>query len=144
MEPDHLDETLVLYDSRTDDGWDLADKELAYLLDGVAANNPHLLVVLDCCHSGSGTRATLDDGTAERRAPVDRRKRPLTSFLFDVEDVQGLVRRADERAVMGDSGWALPRAKHVLLSGCRANETSKEINLEGQHRGAMTVALERG
>ena len=32
LEPDRLDETLVCYDSRSDGGWDLADKELAKLI----------------------------------------------------------------------------------------------------------------
>src|SRR6266700_1347572 len=51
IEPDHLDETLVCYDSRNDGQWDLADKELAGLIADVAARDPHLLCVLDCCHS---------------------------------------------------------------------------------------------
>ena len=34
----------------------------------------HVLVVLDCCHSGSGVRATDQGGTTVRRAPVDRRR----------------------------------------------------------------------
>ncbi len=34
----------------------LADKELAVLLSEVAERGPHIAVILDCCHSGSGTR----------------------------------------------------------------------------------------
>src|SRR4051812_20246741 len=34
----------------------LADKELALLIDGVAAKGAHVAIVLDCCHSGNGTR----------------------------------------------------------------------------------------
>ena len=34
----------------------LADKELSLLLAEVAANGPHVVVILDCCHSGGGTR----------------------------------------------------------------------------------------
>jgi hypothetical protein len=45
LEPDHLDETLVLYDSRAEGQWDLADKELAALIAEVAANHPHVVVV---------------------------------------------------------------------------------------------------
>ena len=56
LEPDGLDETLVCYDSRTPESQDLADKELRYLLAQVAKNNPRTVVILDCCHSGSGTR----------------------------------------------------------------------------------------
>ena len=142
LEPDHLDETLVLWDSRREGQWDLADKELAALLTQVAVEGPHILVVLDCCHSGSGTRATLEDGIGSRRAPVDTRRRPLSSFIFDPASVDDLVRvSGTERSALGDSGWSMPRAKHVLISGCRANETSKEIVYEGSPRGAMSVAL---
>ena len=56
LEPDHLDETLVLFDSRNKGSWDLADKEIAKLIGDVAAKGPHVAVILDCCHSGSGTR----------------------------------------------------------------------------------------
>uniref|UniRef100_UPI0035CA1F04 caspase family protein n=1 Tax=uncultured Nostoc sp. TaxID=340711 RepID=UPI0035CA1F04 len=42
IEPDHQDETLVCYDSRTEKGWDLADKELALLIAEVAEKKPHL------------------------------------------------------------------------------------------------------
>lgn len=143
LEPDHLDETLVLYDSRTAGQWDLADKELAALIAGVADNRPHVLVVLDCCHSGSGTRAPLEDGTAGRHAPTDRRQRPLSSFLFDRAHADAYSGTpAADRAALGDSGWSLPSANHVLLSGCRSNETSKEVVHNGRHRGALSSALE--
>jgi len=56
IEPDRRNETLVCVDSRSPDSWDLADKELASLLHGISASGCHTLVVLDCCHSGDGTR----------------------------------------------------------------------------------------
>src|ERR1700744_3724777 len=74
LEPDRLDETLVCYDSRVDGGYDLADKELARLIGHLAKNDPHILIVLDCCHSGSGTRELADaDGAKVRRLPTDAR-----------------------------------------------------------------------
>ena len=143
LEPDHLDETLVLHDSRTEGQWDLADKELSVLIAEVAASDPHIVIVLDCCHSGSGTRAPLEDGLAGRQAPTDRRPRPLESFLFDRRHVDELVRsRLSDRDALGDSGWTMPHAHHILLTGCRSNETSKEIVHGGSHRGAMSAALE--
>ena len=53
---DGKDEGLVCFDSRRPGGYDLADKELAVLIQEVAARGVHLAVTLDCCHSGSGTR----------------------------------------------------------------------------------------
>lgn len=143
VEPDHQNETLVLADSRLPGGWDLADKELAALLEEVAARRPHLLVVLDCCHSGSGTRAVVEDGLAARTAPADTRQRPLSSYLLAPHRAADLTAPADERGALGDSGWSLPRTAHVLLSGCRSNETAKETTVDGQVRGAMSAALEQ-
>jgi hypothetical protein len=56
IEPDGLDETLVLYDSRTPGVYDLLDKELGYLLSRVVQRGLNVSVFLDACHSGSGTR----------------------------------------------------------------------------------------
>lgn len=142
LEPDRLNETLVLWDSRLEGGWDLADKELAALLTGVATHDAHVLVVLDCCHSGSGTRAVLEDGTASRRAPTDTRARPLASYLVDPGKLDDIVLTGSAtRSALGGSGWSAPRARHVLLSGCLSNETSKEITVGGVPRGAMSAAL---
>src|SRR5262249_21132122 len=85
VEPDHLDETLVCYDSRLagQGGWDLADKELARLIAEAAEKGAHVAVVLDCCHSGSGTRNLDLEETAVRRAPTDLRRRPFATFLAE-------------------------------------------------------------
>ena len=85
LEPDHLDETLVLFDSRSPGSWDLADKEIAKLIGDVAAKGPHVAVILDCCHSGSGTR---EIETVVRRAPTDPRRRPIESFLVSVAEAE--------------------------------------------------------
>jgi len=76
IEPDHLHETLVCYDSRTPTGKDLADKELAKLIAEVAENKPQITIVLDCGHSGSSTRE-LDPDVTVRQAPADLRVRSL-------------------------------------------------------------------
>ena len=89
LEPDHLDETLVCYDSRAENCWALADKELALLIAEVAENKPHITIILDCCHSGSGTKDPMQE-TKERRAPADKRKRPLDSFIFKLEELEKL------------------------------------------------------
>ena len=85
LEPDHLDETLVLFDSRSPGSWDLADKEIAKLIGDVAAKGPHVAVILDCCHSGSGTR---EIETVVRRVPTDFRRRPIESFLVSVAEAE--------------------------------------------------------
>ncbi len=85
IERDHLDETVVLFDSRNPGSWDLADKEIAKLIGEVAAKGPHVAVILDCCHSGSGTR---EIETTVRRAPTDLRRRPIETFLVTPAEAQ--------------------------------------------------------
>ena len=79
LEPDHLDETLVLFDSRSPGSWDLADKEIAKLIGDVAAKGPHVAVILDCCHSGSGTREIGTVTRARRRTFVAGRSSRFSS-----------------------------------------------------------------
>lgn len=155
LEPDHLDETLVLVDSREPGRWDLADKELAALIADVSKGGAHVVVILDCCHSGSGTRS-MDEGIRERRAPSDRRQRPLDSFIEGSVLASAPVgeggqqdSRPEPAYTRGVSGWALPgeaaggtRGNHVLLAACRASETAKEVIDLGHDRGAFSLALE--
>ncbi|MGK7953021.1 MAG: caspase family protein [Xenococcaceae cyanobacterium] len=137
LEPDHLDETLVCYDSRTENGWDLADKELAKLIAEVAENEPHITIILDCCHSGSGTKDPMQE-TKERRFPADKRKRPLDSFIFKLEELEKLsdTNRDPEKH---PTGWKIPKGRHVLLAACRDHETAKEYG--SKHRGYFSYFL---
>ena len=54
-------QTLVCVDTGRRDAdaaliWPIADKELAVLLGEIASKGPHVVALLDCCHSGTGTR----------------------------------------------------------------------------------------
>jgi hypothetical protein len=133
IEPDRLNETLVCYDSRSLGGWDLADKELAKLIAEVAQKNPQITIIMDCCHSSSGTRGDIEADTAERKAPIDTRKRSLDSFIFYNLEERSLAKNP--------TGWTLPRAKHIFLAACRDRETAKEYNVSGQRRGAFSYFL---
>lgn len=137
LEPDRLNETLVCHDSRTEKGWDLADKELAKLIAEVAENEPHITIILDCCHSGFGTRDPMQE-TKERRFPADKRKRPLDSFIFKLEDLDKLsdTSRDPEKH---PSGWKIPKGRHVLLAACRDHEKAKEYG--SKQRGYFSYYL---
>ncbi len=139
LEPDRLDETLVCYDSRCQGSWDLADKELAKLIAEVAANNPHIVVILDCCHSGSGTRGDTEASESVRRAPVDKRQRPIDSFIVTPEAIPAAP--PVTRSLGAVSGWRIPQGRHVLLAACQDIEEAKEYSSNGQHRGAFSYFL---
>ncbi|NMG09760.1 caspase family protein [Brasilonema sp. UFV-L1] len=140
LEPDRLDEILVCYDSFSPGGWGLADKELATLIAEVDQKNPHIAIILDCCHSGTGTRGDLDGDTAVRKSPIDDRKRPLDSFIFSEAYIKHLP-AASPNPEVNPSGWTLPKGKHIVLSACRDSELAKEYDGEGQRRGAFSYFL---
>ena len=142
LEPDRLNETLVCYDSRTEGSRDLADKELAYLISQVAQKNPHVVMIFDCCHSGSGTR-DLAPEIIVRRAPVDSRERPLSSYIF-AQDKTALdeLLTSSRNLEKKTTGLVLPKGRHVMLSACRDYELAKEYKGEdGQSRGAFSYFL---
>jgi len=137
IEPDHKNETLVCYDSRPD-GCDLADKELAKLIAEIAVNSPHIIIILDCCHSGSGTR---DRGVAlVRQAPEAERRRLLNEYIVRPDDFRTVPRI--RTGFTGRGGWmTAARANHILLAACRDNQYAKEyMTAEGPH-GAFSHFL---
>ncbi len=138
LEPDHLNETLVCHDSRTQDGWDLADKELAKLIAEVAEKDPHITIIMDCCHSGSGTKDPLQE-TGIRRFPTDKRERPLDSFIFSLDELKQLSNSRDPEK--HPTGWKIPKGRHVLLAACRDYETAKEYYGGDKHRGSFSYFL---
>ncbi len=127
--PDGMDEGLVCFDSRVPGGFDLADKELAVLLAEVARNEPHMAVLLDCCHSGSGTRGA-DDFTQARPRVTHQRddERPLESYLngyYASREAQG-------------QSLAIPASRHMLLAACERVQKAWEGR---DHRGVFSTSL---
>lgn len=125
--PDKKNETLVCYDSRKESGFDLADKELAVLISEVALNNPHIIICLDCCYSGSGTRDTIDLGIA-RQVEKTGNNRLIGEYL------DGFY----EKQFLKDGSVAVPQSSHVLLSACQYNEKAYETT---EKHGLFTTSL---
>lgn len=138
IEPDRRDETLVCHDSRTEHSRDLADKELSSLIHRISMNGCSILVVLDCCHSGSGTR---NQKTAVRQAPRDRRERPAKSYLFRPTN-SGKRYPQVLGEVSAETGWhLLPKGDHILLAACSPDQTAKEVEINGLRRGIFSYFL---
>ncbi|MBX3012690.1 MAG: caspase family protein [Caldilineaceae bacterium] len=147
-EPDGLDETLVAYDSRTPGIYDIKDWELGQLISMLNRYSDNVTIILDCCHSGSGTRNLAQDIDAEpgialtRRCPPDLRPQPAHS--------QRPAALAQSRNV-STSNWEVA-GQHVLLAGCRDQEESNEyakpatgplVNQPSMWRGAMSYFLQQ-
>ena len=132
--PDGRDEGLVCIDSRRPGGFDLADKELAVLIAEVAARDPHVAVLLDCCHSGSGTRsADAFRGLVPRLTHEVTSERPLESYLDGYYAQQASAQRRDGRVPLH-----VPTGRHVLLSACERTQLAQESS---DRRGVFTSTL---
>ncbi len=141
LEPDRMDETIVCYDSRQEGGWDLADKELAYLISKVAKKDPQIVLIMDCCHSASGTRDTVPK-KGVRHSPADRRARKVEDFIFSVKDLQTVTSNATESDFQAEgSGWNLPTGRHIVLASCQDLELASEYSGNGEQRGAFSYFL---
>jgi len=123
--------------------WDdpLRDDWLRSTLDGLRAG-VGLTVVMDCCHSGTNTRAMLPPD-----APVKERYLPSPAELWAAETGRGLRRRVTtelRRSTPGTRKKAdivtadLPE---VLITGCRDTQTSADAFINGRYNGALTFSL---
>ena len=131
-EADGLDETLVPHDGRTEGVADITDDELRDRLDQLAAKVDIVRVVLDSCHSGTGTRKT---GLMPRHIPPDD-KRPELYVAVRKRLTSSHRGGADDAAKM----------KHVLLAGAASNQTALDGRIPdegGRAHGAFTYALLR-
>ena len=127
--PDGKDEGLVCIDSRRPGGFDLADKELAVLISEVAKNNPHLAVILDCCHSGSGTRGVdAFRGLKPRVTHEVAAERPLESY---VDGYYAKLRQKNQPLF-------IPTSQHILLAACERTQLAQET---ADQSGVFTSTL---
>ncbi len=132
IDPSTKDEGIVCVDSRMDGTPDLADKELAVLLARVAKNDPHLAVMFDCCHSGSGTR-DLDElqGARSRHTGVDGEARSLDSYL------DGYY----QKLYASEQRLYVPKSRHVLLAACKRTQKAMEKSGSGVFSATLNEVL---
>lgn len=137
--PDGFDEGLICWDSRRDPSqpgsYDFADKELAVLVAEVAERCPHVVVVLDCCHSGSGTRSADDFAQlAVRMSHQVDAERPLESYIG------GYYSRLLEQRQRLET----PASRHILLAACeRKKQAFEGYDRRGIFSSTMLDQLER-
>jgi uncharacterized caspase-like protein len=102
----------------------------------------NLTVITDCCHSGTITRAV-----APPDAPIIERYLPSPLDLLAVESGRRL--RGATRGSLRASTAAQRRRRdivtvdmpEVLITGCRADQTSADAAIEGGFHGALTFNL---
>lgn len=133
--PDGRDEGLVCIDSRRPGGFDLADKELAVLIDELAERGAHVAVSLDCCHSGSGTRnADSFRGLCSRVTHEVHAERPLESYLDG--HFSTLLKQQPTPFI--------PTGRHILLAACERTQQAKEtLDNLGDFTSTLIEVLEK-
>jgi len=141
LKADGNNETLVCLDSRLPGGRDLVDKEVAWLLWRIAQEHPtvHVLVIMDCCHSGDNTRSA-GDSVRERRMVARQTGTPFRELLGmqDLLGVEsGLFFIHEGRAEYQEEG------RYVQLAAARDQETAKELCINGRPRGIFSWSLLR-
>lgn len=135
---DHRAETLVCQDSYTTVNGTyipaLRDKELRWLIAQVAVNNPHIVLLMDCCNSSGNTRFK-EEGTLARFTPsatVDE-KNGIASYVFHQKDAQA-------RALLdtNPTQFHLPEGRHVALYACHSYQLAKETSFPEGRFGVFT------
>jgi metacaspase-1 len=98
----------------------------------------NLEVLLDCCHSGTGTRElqAIDLLPKELQYKARYLAPPLDILL---RDSGGLPVKPMLKNIAGN-GEANPTT-HTLFSGCMSNQTSADAYINGSYNGAFTFYL---
>ena len=134
-------EALVPVDMGMPDGGYLYDYEINSLLARIAARAADLTLVLDCCHSGSVTRA--DDSKEQEhvrfypseRIEVLQQASAAPAFPSLTRDSGGLAATGATAQGAGDAAW-------MVVAACRANELAREVPMSpaapGRFQGALT------
>lgn len=134
LETDGYIESLVLYDSRTEGGRDLTNKELSWLIWQVTKDLPNLqfISIMDCCHSGRVTRTQKVETTEALIRTVDTRE--------DTFEANTLLGFSDYQS-MGNSRFNPPIGRQVLLAASKDKETAKEVFIKEGRRGVFSYCL---
>jgi uncharacterized caspase-like protein len=127
-ETDKYDETIVPHESGHKDPYpnkDITDDEINELLRKLTDKTPNVTFIFDSCHSGTAIRGA----GLIRRALRDERIPPKRGAT---------TARGVEK---GKSGLRPMDAKYALVSGCRADQVSYELWMDGKPYGALTWYL---
>ena len=144
---DHLDEIICPHDLDWDDP--ITDDEFSALIIGHVGPEVHVTVILDCCHSGTGTREffkeTVKDSMPQRQRfltpPPDIGWRAAGEIDIDLSVAERTVNMTKKRTRVRRFGLAVTKQNAVLIAGCRSDQTSADAFIDNDYRGALTYSL---
>jgi metacaspase-1 len=131
---DHMDELICPYNMNWDDGY-ITDDMLREILDKLP-KGVKMEIILDSCHSGTGTRDMILDppsGSGPKVLFKNRLLRPPVDIECRVQGEEDLLKPA--RSFRTDEGIIL---NHVLWAGCKDNQTSADAYIDGRYNGAFS------
>ncbi|MGE0135526.1 MAG: caspase domain-containing protein [Dehalococcoidia bacterium] len=143
---DGLDEILCPYDLDWDDPF--TDDELRKAI-GSVPEGVNFTLVLDCCHSGTGTRQFYKEPGSRGRdqtrflvPPPDVAFRMAAGVDIDPGTPERTVNMVGFRDVQRRKfGSALTDQNAILISGCRSDQTSADAWIDSDYHGALTYSL---
>jgi hypothetical protein len=141
-ETDGYLESFVCLDSRLPGGRDLANKEMGYLISKALEGKKEVqfVAITDCCHSGTITKAMVENKWMERAYPADDTTLDLEKFLGFGDTIENQP-AYEVRMESGKKKVTVKQSPHIHLAASQANQTAKELMIEGQLHGAFTFSL---
>lgn len=134
---DHMDELICPYNMNWDDGY-ITDDMLRAILDKLPIG-VKMEILLDSCHSGTGTRDLGRDsaaGTGQKALYKNRFLRPPVDIECRHQGEEETMKAT--RTFRSDEVITL---NHVLWAGCRDSQTSADSYIDGRYNGAFTYYL---
>ncbi len=126
---DHMDELICPFDMNWDDGF-ITDDMLRHILDDLKPGTG-MEIILDCCHSGTGTREFREGVTVEE-----------TKYRFMQPPVDIECRHQGDEEDLGPArkftSLGTEQMNHILWAACRDNQTSADAWIENRYNGAFT------
>jgi N-acetyl-anhydromuramyl-L-alanine amidase AmpD/lysophospholipase L1-like esterase len=128
------------YDEETKEKFLLADKELRFLIKGLAEKGAHVVAIFDCCNSGDNTRNghyvkySFSDAV-DKRIPFSFKQRAWDDFIFSKE-----LKRED--VLKTGEAETLPEGLHIQLAACENDESAVEVSGEGVFTKALIETLQ--
>ncbi|KAK0187315.1 caspase domain-containing protein [Armillaria mellea] len=117
-------------------GQGVLDVKFNHLLAELAKKSDNITVILDCCHSASGTRDDSSDLTSAVRGIELPNRYAIPNDLFPPDIAPNT--RADSVA---EGFQTAGLSSHVLLAACKAGEVARENSEGGSKRGEFTLGL---
>jgi len=124
-EDDRYDETLVPYDSRQNNVFDLSDDEINGLIRFLHDRKANITFILESCFSGTGVRGA----GKQHFTPKDQRDPPPPPSF------------ASQKGEGGNVEFRQTDLDYVLLSASTAAQVAREVNIFGNHYSVFTYYL---